>query len=128
MQRIIFKYPFMVFQKCDCSKQNHIDEITVDENGNGYTLTTDITCSTCGAQIQRSHKVSEKTVDLSSDINAFKIIPSIKDEVALVKLDSLKEKIKNGKLFFFGNYSHLRFFDNVIQEDTIPIYYQKHFL
>lgn len=126
MEKINFSYPFMIFQKCECMQQIHLSEIDVQlEVNNVMLLKYEVTCTCCGNVIRRAYKVAKGSTELTSDINAFKIIPSIKDEIALVKLDTVKAKIKNAKLFLYGNYSHLRFFDNAIENDVIPILYTK---
>lgn len=124
MKQIFFEYPFMIFQKCDCKQQVPIQKAYVVRKDNTCILSWETYCTCCGNHIHRSYNVEEGIItDMTQDINAYKIIPSIKDEIAVVKLESFKAKIKNNEIFFFGNYSHLRFFDNVIEEDIIPIYF-----
>ncbi|MFZ7119965.1 MAG: hypothetical protein ACOWWH_03305 [Eubacteriaceae bacterium] len=126
MEKIYFNYPFMIFQKCKCMQQIPIKEIHLQsEDNNTILLKYEVTCTCCGNVIRRAYKVAKGSTELTSDINAFKIIPSIKDEIALVKLDTIKAKIKNNELFLYGNYSHLRFFDNAIENDVIPISYTR---
>ncbi|MFZ7132775.1 MAG: hypothetical protein ACOWWR_10490 [Eubacteriales bacterium] len=123
MKTISFHYPFMVFQKCDCKQQVPIDKMSAENEDDGTKISWNLTCSCCNKQIRKCYYVKDGIENLTKDVRAYKIIPSIKDEIALVKLESFKVKIKNNDLFFFGNYSHLRFFDNVIEDDILPVFF-----
>lgn len=125
MNQIEFGHPYLLYEKCDCQMQVEVDIMKVRKNKEGYTLSYSATCPSCGATMDRSLQVTENTSDFSEHMNAFKIMPALKDDLAVVKMDSVKGKIKDGELFFYGNYKHLRFFDSVIQDDILVIDYSK---
>ncbi|SHI32784.1 hypothetical protein [Parasporobacterium paucivorans] len=125
MGKVFFDYPYVILGKCECTKQNRIDSFQIEETSHGVTLKTGFTCDLCGKETEFASDISrESALNLSPDFNAYKIIPSIKDEVSLVRLDSFNARIKNNKLAFYGNYSNLRFFDDVIENLVIPISYR----
>jgi hypothetical protein len=122
MKKIVFRYPFMVFEKCECSNQVPIREMKTTSSTNSIKLKYSLNCPVCGKDINRIINVQNNITELTDFINAFKVIPAIKDELAIIKLDTVKAKLKdNGKLNLYGNYSHLRFWDNKIQNDIIKI-------
>lgn len=125
MGKVYFDYPYVLLGKCECSKQNRIDSFQIEETQHGVALKTGFKCDLCGKETVFASEIpKEGTLDLSRDFNAYKIIPSIKDEISLVRLDSFNARIKNHKLAFYGNYSNLRFFDDVIENLVIPISYR----
>ncbi|WP_066497641.1 hypothetical protein [Abyssisolibacter fermentans] len=125
MSKINFSYPFILFEKCGCTNQVPILSMNIQENEDYIELKYELKCPVCGSHIKKVIKVDNKEVDLSNSINAFKVIPSIKDELALIKLDTFKAKLKEDGLSLYGNYTHLRFWDNKIQRDIIKVAYHK---
>lgn len=124
MSKLEFKYPIMVFAKCSCLNQIPINEIDVsDKCKNPVTIRYSLKCPVCDAKIKQTFILSSNEIDFTNLINAFKIIPSIKDELAIIKFDTIKGKLKDGEIMFYGEYAHLRFWDKVIQKDIIRIPY-----
>ncbi|MBF7096907.1 hypothetical protein [Alkalibacter mobilis] len=125
MNQINFQQPYLLYEKCECQMQLPVDKMKVKKEKDGYLLSYKTTCPSCGTEYDKAFHITENPLDFSDHVNAFKVLPALKDELAVVKLDSLKGKIKDGELFFYGNYKHLRFFDNKIQDDVIVIDYSK---
>lgn len=125
MNHIKFENPYMLYEKCACTMQVPLKEILAKKEKDGYLLSYNVTCPSCGKAISQSLHITEKPLDFSDHVNAFKIMPALKDELAVVKMDSIKGRIKDGEPYFYGTYKHLRFFDNVIQEDFHKIDYMK---
>ncbi|ABR48177.1 hypothetical protein Amet_2015 [Alkaliphilus metalliredigens QYMF] len=125
MSKLEFKYPMMAFAKCKCTTQVPIKE--VDMKNLSYekaVIKYTISCSVCGDMIKEALIFSSATeCDFTDLMNFFKVIPALKDELAIIKLDTVKGKIKDGEISLYGNYSHLRFWDKVIQRDIIKIPY-----
>lgn len=125
MSKISFKYPFMLFEKCGCTNQVPILSMNILEGENNVQLKYELDCPVCGSHIEKVVTIDQKEIDLSNSVNAFKVIPSIKDELAVIKLDTIKGKYKPEGLSLYGNYTHLRFWDNKIQRDIISVKYTK---
>lgn len=60
---------------------------------------------------------------MSPAVNVYQIIPAIKDELVIVRLETFKARLKQGTVFFSGDYSRLRLFDNVIESGVLPVDY-----
>lgn len=125
MNQIEFGHPYLLYEKCACQMQVPVDKMKVRKEKEGYRLTYTATCPSCGESMDRTLHITENPLDFSDHVNAFKIMPALKDDLAVVKMDSVKGKIKDGELFFYGNYKHLRFFDSVIQDDVLVIDYSQ---
>ncbi|NTW71577.1 MAG: hypothetical protein HGA49_04980 [Eubacteriaceae bacterium] len=125
MNRITFNSPYAIFEKCDCNMQVPIAGMKVKKEKEGYLLSYTAKCAACGKEIAQSLHITEEIQDFADHINAFKILPALKDELAVVKLDTVKGKVREGDIFLYGNYQHLRFFDNKIQDDILVIDYSK---
>ncbi|MTI66503.1 MAG: hypothetical protein FH753_07860 [Firmicutes bacterium] len=126
MEKLEFGYPMMLFARCSCTNQVPIKEMEVRENTDKVVkLGYKAKCSICNKEIKEELKITEETKEFTDLMNVFKVIPSIKDELAIIKLETVKGKLKDGELKLFGNYSHLRFWDQVIQKDIITIPYKK---
>lgn len=125
MHKLEFKYPIMVFAKCSCLNQVPINliEASNTSNNNKEFIKYHLKCPICDASINESFIISSEEIDFTDLLNVFKVIPSIKDELAIIKLDTVKGRLKDNKLVFYGEYSHLRFWDSVIQKDVIKIPY-----
>ncbi|SDK76311.1 hypothetical protein [Natronincola ferrireducens] len=124
MRKLQFRYPIMVFLKCSCSNQIPITEIQIRRELNTKLfLSYRLGCSICQHEIRQTLYLTTEETDLTDFMNVFKVIPSIKDELAIIKLDCVKGKVKDGNPYFYGSYSHLRFWDKVIQRDIIKIPY-----
>ncbi|SNS99631.1 hypothetical protein SAMN05446037_103229 [Anaerovirgula multivorans] len=124
MSKLEFRYPIMIFAKCSCLNQIPINEIDVsDKSKNPLSIRYSLKCPICDAKIKQTFILSSKEIDFTNLINVFKVIPSIKDELAIIKFDTVKGKLKNDEITFYGEYSHLRFWDKVIQKDIIQIPY-----
>ncbi|RKD33768.1 hypothetical protein [Thermohalobacter berrensis] len=126
MGKIKFKYPMMLFAKCECSKQVPIEEMEVEEKSDDKAkLRYKVKCSLCGKNIDKTLNLTEDEKEFTDLMNVFKVIPSIKDELAIIKLDTVKGRMKDKEIFLYGDYSHLRFWDNVVQKDLIKIPYER---
>ncbi|AOT69223.1 hypothetical protein [Geosporobacter ferrireducens] len=124
MKSLEFKYPIMVFAKCGCTNQVPVTEMLLEEKGpDNYDLHYSLTCPVCNGQIEKSLSITEEAADFTSLFNVFKTIPALKDELSIIKFDMIKGKVKDGSLALYGKYSHLRFWDNVVQSDIIKIPY-----
>lgn len=124
IMKLEFKNPIMIFAKCSCLNQVPIHTVEVSNTATDKEFVKyHLKCTVCGSSIHESFIISSKEIDLTDRINVFKVIPSIKDELAIIKLDTIKCKLKNNKPFFYGEYAHLRFWDRVIQKDLIKIPY-----
>ncbi|NLP37770.1 MAG: hypothetical protein GX893_08555 [Firmicutes bacterium] len=122
MRQISFPYPFLVMQKCKCRQQIPIKRIFLNNCLDGIKISWKVTCTCCGNEMHKTYEINGKNdLDLSHEINAYEIIPSIKDEIIISKLETFKAKLKNGTVDFFGNYSRLRLFDNVIEDGIISL-------
>lgn len=125
MGKLVFGYPFMVFHKCSCTYQVPVQEIDINQKLESAELGYDIKCPVCGTQIKKVVNVGIDEMELTGFLNVFKVIPAVKDELAVIKLDTVKTRIKNEELKLYGDYTHLRFWDNKIQKDIIAIRYTK---
>lgn len=125
MNKLEFKYPMMAFAKCKCTTQVPIKEVDMEKfSYEKAVIKYSMNCSVCGNMIKEALIFSSATEsDFTELMNVFKVIPAIKDELAIIKLDTVKGKIKDGEISLYGNYSHLRFWDKVIQSDIIKIPY-----
>ncbi|NLN07908.1 MAG: hypothetical protein GX167_09855 [Firmicutes bacterium] len=122
MKQITFQYPFLVFHKCRCTQQVPIEKVRIKTAGEGAGLSWEVTCTCCGEHISASFALQEgRITDLSHVINAYKIIPAIKDDLVIMRLESFKARLKQGNVFFYGDYSQLRLFDNVIESGVLPV-------
>lgn len=122
MRQISFPFPYLVMQKCSCRQQIPIKRFYIAERLDGASISWKVTCTCCGKEIHKTYEIAGNNVlDLSHEINAYEIIPSIKDEVIVSKLETFKAKLKNGSLNFYGNYSRLRLFDNVIEDGIVSL-------
>jgi|GEM_PF-2747311 hypothetical protein len=122
MKSIAFQYPFMIFDKCRCTQQVPLKKINIASAAEATTLTWKAVCTCCGEKIHRSFKLKEgDIIDMSHVLNAYKVIPSIKNDLVIIRLDSFKVKLKNNNTYFYGDYSQLRLFDNVIEHGVMPV-------
>ena len=117
MSHIKFENPYLLYEKCTCTMQVPLKEIFAKKDKDGYVFSYSVTCPSCGKVTSQRLLITENPVELTSHVNAYKIMPALKNELAAVRLDSVHAKIKNGDPYLYGYYKHLRFFDNVIQED-----------
>jgi hypothetical protein len=125
MSKIYFRYPFMVFHKCGCMNQVAVMDMDIEEKDKEVELRYELECPVCGTHIKKVITVDSKEIDLTNFLNVFKVIPALKDELAILKLDTVKAKVKDDVLKIYGNYAHLRFWDNRIERDIIPVKYTK---
>ena len=125
MSKIIFGYPFMLFEKCSCTNQVPIQSMGIHNQSENIVLEYKLQCPVCENHLHKVLHIDQNETELNNHINAFKVIPTIKDELAIVKLDTVKAKVHNNELKLYGDYTHLRFWDNMIQEDIIKINYLK---
>jgi hypothetical protein len=102
-----------------------LKEMKAKKEKDGYLIAYSVTCPSCGKTTNQSFLMTETPINLTNHVNVFKIMPALKNELAVVRLDSVSGKIKDGEPYFYGRYKHLRFFDNVIQEDFHVIDYTK---
>lgn len=124
MKSLEFKYPIMVFAKCGCTNQVPVTEMLLEEKSpHSYDLHYNFTCPVCSGKSEKSLSITEDASDFTDLFNVFKTIPALKDELSIIKLDAVKGKVKDGTLALYGKYSHLRFWDNVVQSDIIKIPY-----
>ncbi|NLM45947.1 MAG: hypothetical protein GX200_04005 [Firmicutes bacterium] len=122
MKQIAFQYPFLVFHKCRCTQQVPIEKVKVKAAGEEAVLSWEVTCTCCGEHISASFPLQGgSTTDLSHVVNVYKIIPAIKDELVIMRLESFKARLKQGNIFFYGDYRQLRLFDNVIESGVLPV-------
>ncbi|NLM52200.1 MAG: hypothetical protein GX197_05215 [Firmicutes bacterium] len=124
MRQISFPYPFLIMQKCSCRQQIPIKKFYLDFSLDGAKISWQVTCTCCGRKMSKNYEINDHNeLDLSHEINAYEIIPSIKDEIIISKLETFKAKVKNGTVDFYGNFSRLRLFDNVIESGIVSLEY-----
>ncbi|MBB6215171.1 hypothetical protein HNQ80_001260 [Anaerosolibacter carboniphilus] len=125
MSKLVFGYPFMLFAKCNCTNQIPIQAMEIHEQSENTALKYTLQCPVCGDHLHRVVNLNQEATDLTNSMNAFKVIPTLKDELAIIKLDTVKAKLQDDEIKLYGNYSHLRFWDNMVQKDIIKIHYKK---
>jgi hypothetical protein len=124
MSKILFGYPFMVFKKCSCTNQIPIQSVELYNKSGDIALKYDLQCPVCESNLQQVISIGQNEIDLSNYINVFKVVPTLKDELCIIKLDTVNAKFQDGELKLYGSYSYLRFWDNMIQRDIIKISYK----
>ena len=124
MKQIRFQYPFLVFHKCRCTQQVPVDKVKILPAADGATLSWEVTCSCCGERITASFALQEGgTTDLSPAVNVYQIIPAIKDELVIVRLETFKARLKQGTVIFSGDLIRLRRIHNVIESGVLHVDY-----
>lgn len=124
MSKLVFGYPFMLFGKCGCTNQIPIQSMEVYKQSEGLTLKFSLDCHVCGNRLHKVINIEQRETDMTNYINVFKVIPTLKDELCIIKLDTVMAKIQEDNLKLYGTYSYLRFWDNIIQRDKIKIDYK----
>lgn len=124
MSMLSFGYPFMVFHKCSCTNQVPVLQMEMEKASEAVKLSYDLQCKVCGKKINNVINVDDHETEVTSFLNVFKVIPSIKEDLAVIKLDNVMLGLKGGEIKFYGKYTHLRFWDNKIETDKIPVRYE----